>query len=888
MNRIENILASQNPGLFTKLQETIKSATHLLGMYKVNFPTYTDHSIEHVREVFNLASDLLTPREIENLNTDELYVLACSCFLHDIGMCIPEDRIQEIVTEKNFQHYKTLYPESSTEEFIRNIHHELSHEFILKEWATLKIENEKYAKAIALVAQGHRKVDLSNIEVYETKFFVKNGRDFVCLPYLAAIIRIADELDVTNVRTPRLLTKYYMPNNEISVKEWKKHIATTQVNFTEDKVLYNVVCTDHSLYAALQEQFEKIQSVLNYCQKVIRGIANTEGRPFSLHLRQVYPKYDFQGFDPKGIRYSFDVQNVITSFIGDDLYEDKLVTIREALQNAIDSCRYRKSILKDNYSPHIKVCVQADKIIIEDNGMGMDEFIIENFFGRLGSSFYEQEKIKGTFEAIGQFGVGVFSYFLLGEYVDIETKTERNEALSFRIDKDPKNYFHFFGSTARTTSGTTIRIYLKNEYIGIYDISNIEMYVRDIFRFIEFPIEIFSGSENAKIDTQEFLIDYSRDLVPLFNPLKWEVAPTLKLLDVYINNEMCVGQCVIVVSQDSEQPFQSLSSCFDLNDFDIKSNRYNSSLLNFCQKGVFVASYGSVGLQGIFGNIDLKKKIKINIDRTSFSDQFTVNVIIKDFEIAILEKIYHVYFEENGLDQRVKLTENFLTNYWLSQAVYANQTSFIGKMFIFTVYNNKESFSFSIGQIVEKFESFVIVCRADEVENVSDLDLPIVIAKEGQYGSYYMLANILTKIFKLSRSIHVDEMQRGYQIMSKSSSKQTSSIKTLGDIHFGFRDSILCNSEHLMVYIWFGKNTYKSYISNSEHPFIKNGLNNISKISNPSVSYKIYKSILEYIYNGHQHQGKVSLKQINSLVGKLDGQFQYHFTQKDFIIPVND
>jgi hypothetical protein len=158
-------------------------------------------------------------------------------------MCIPEIRIKELTSDENYIRYKNSHSNASTQEFIRNIHHELSCDFILKEWELLNLENEKYAYAIALVAKGHRKVDLSNIDVYKTKFFVKDGRDFVCLPYLASILRIADELDVTNVRTPRLLTKYYMPNNEQSIKEWEKHIATLQINFTEDKILYDVVCT---------------------------------------------------------------------------------------------------------------------------------------------------------------------------------------------------------------------------------------------------------------------------------------------------------------------------------------------------------------------------------------------------------------------------------------------------------------------------------------------------------------------------------------------------------------------------------------------------------------------------------------------------------------------
>ena len=101
-----------------------------------------------------------------------------------------------------------------------------------------------------------------------------------------------------------------MPNNEFSRREWGKHIATTQINFTEDTVLYNVTCTDQNMLAALETQFEKAEQTLRYCQKVIRTIGNTGDRMFELSLMRIEPHYKFVNFDPKGIKFSFDVQNV--------------------------------------------------------------------------------------------------------------------------------------------------------------------------------------------------------------------------------------------------------------------------------------------------------------------------------------------------------------------------------------------------------------------------------------------------------------------------------------------------------------------------------------------------------------------------------------------------
>ncbi|WP_435524375.1 ATP-binding protein [Chryseobacterium indoltheticum] len=172
-----------------------------------------------------------------------------------------------------------------------------------------------------------------------------------------------------------------------------------------------------------------------------------------MKLDQVCEKYTYIGFDPKGIKYTFDVEKVVDAFVGENLYNDRLTTLREVIQNAIDTCRYKKVLEGDKYKPEVSVIIFEEKIIIEDNGLGMDEFIIKNFFGKLGSSFYQQENVKKEYEAIGNFGVGVFSYFLMSDYIDIETKTKNSETLHFRLDKDPKNYFHFFSKYERKKMG---------------------------------------------------------------------------------------------------------------------------------------------------------------------------------------------------------------------------------------------------------------------------------------------------------------------------------------------------------------------------------------------------------------------------------------------------
>jgi len=45
---------------------------------------------------------------------------------------------------------------------------------------------------------------IDDFDIYELKKTVRTGNEFVCMPYLACLVRFGDELDITNKRTPEI------------------------------------------------------------------------------------------------------------------------------------------------------------------------------------------------------------------------------------------------------------------------------------------------------------------------------------------------------------------------------------------------------------------------------------------------------------------------------------------------------------------------------------------------------------------------------------------------------------------------------------------------------------------------------------------------------------
>jgi len=893
MNDLELRLKSLDTNLFSKFEETKDIVKLLLGKYSSNFPTYTDHSDAHTLEVFTIAADILTEDEINNLNADEIYILSMSCLLHDIGMCVPIEKIKEISGTEDFIQYKKNNPNMKDEDYVRNIHHLLSEKFILEEWENLKIPSENYAVAIGRVSAGHRKIDIGDFDVYDPRFFAKTGKVFVCLPYLAAILRVADELDVTNSRTPKLLTKYYMPNNDISISEWKKHIATSQRNYLDGTVIFEVTCTDQNIYAALQEQFEKIQHVINYCQKVIRSVPFNKNHTYSLELGKVIPKYKFQGFDPKGIRFSFDVQNVITAFIGEDLYKDRFTALREAVQNSIDSCRYKLKVLKEDYAPKIKITITKEAIEVSDNGAGMDEFIIENFFGKLACSFYEQEKIKNQFEAIGQFGVGVFSYFLLGEYIDIETKTKNGETLKFRFDKDPKSYFHFFDKTTRTSAGTTLTITL-NELVKkdiTYEI--IEKYIRKIFKHIEIPLEITFEEVKSVVEFQDFTIDQHKEIHERIKLRHQKNNSNIQIITAVIDNDEFEGISGIFVGIDYLKTF-SFSHYFDYEQFRNIDNNHTHSQFSISQKGVLVNNYSSEIIDFVLGSINIKKKVKINIDRNKFSDERQIDKICNEFAFIALKKAFELIQpkfknDEERLIVSKSFQENYINYYPLKENISKENYDFLINSLYVKIYNKTQkivSYNF-----FENINEKIILVNDESAIHELKSNFSLIIIDNLNIRQRAISKNLLQHLLGFKCSIHC-EGDKGYYVFEKTEDNNKKQIKKFTNL-LEYRYFEICESNSNKFLLTTANNQedigryQMDFTINFNHSFIQFIVKNNEQINESTEYKKILKESLDYIIgliHGTSKINEAKLIPLNEILEPLNKIDKIkNFTCDDFL-----
>ncbi len=266
---MERRLLRLDPDLHRRFTDGVFALQYNLSNYKLIFPEYTDHTNLHSMTVIDFCNRLIGSR-IERLNADELYVLLMSCYFHDTGMGITRKDYEEFSRGIDFGDYFKTHPADDLPAVIRTFHHEYSGRFIRKYAELFEIPTPEHVWAIVQISRGHRKTDLMDEREYPVAFPLPNGNT-VCLPYLSALIRLADEVDVAAARNPVLLYDIEALTDEIEIVENKKVRAVRSLLMTEDAFTLQVETQEPEILEQIRRMAVKMQQTLDYCRGAVIG-----------------------------------------------------------------------------------------------------------------------------------------------------------------------------------------------------------------------------------------------------------------------------------------------------------------------------------------------------------------------------------------------------------------------------------------------------------------------------------------------------------------------------------------------------------------------------------------------------------------------------------------
>ncbi len=204
--------------------------------------------------------------------------------------------------------------------------------------------------------------------------------------------------------------------------------------------------------------------------------------------------------------FSFQAEvGKILDIVAHSLYSQKEVFLRELISNASDACdklRYRSLTEPDlldgggDFQIEISIDPKAKTLTISDNGIGMDKDDLIDALGTIaksgtqafmeGLADAEKGSEEATLELIGQFGVGFYSAFMVGDKIEVLTRKAGTDQ-AYRWTSDGKGSFEIEDAT-RDTSGTDVIVHIRKDQKEYLEHMRVENVVKTYSDHIAQPV----------------------------------------------------------------------------------------------------------------------------------------------------------------------------------------------------------------------------------------------------------------------------------------------------------------------------------------------------------------------------------------------------------------
>ena len=501
-------------------------AINLLPKINRVFANYTGHGVEHSVNVMQYMYELIT--DISVISDLEITCMIYSSLLHDIGMVVNDEEIDSIKNDELVYHgrkYSIIYEKYKNEnmalqECVRPVHGERSLALILAMDKSLFLvpdyTNCNFQEELAKICQAHtmnRDWIIHNLDEKQVK-----GKDSLNTQFIAMLLRIGDYLDIDEKRAPIELYRLISPTG-FGDKEWKQHyIIENREKIVRDstssvgRVIIYGQCNNSTIH-------RKFLNYLSGLSDELLWSTSYSGSHFEERYRlTVQPHIDNRiqpkGFEISNLKLQMDYNAVTKLLMGESVYGNKKYGLRELIQNSVDACRVMmeeaERMEKYQYNPYIpKVQIIIDykknKIVVLDNGIGMNDEILTKYFLNIGKSYYKSDEFlyQGkAYQPIGTFGVGFLACFMLSDYVVIETKHYvEKEGFTVELESDSefvckKNKVDLIGD-----SGTAVILNLDSVFqVFEKKVENIKTFVENTFLNQGIQVQLVTLDTTRKIE----------------------------------------------------------------------------------------------------------------------------------------------------------------------------------------------------------------------------------------------------------------------------------------------------------------------------------------------------------------------------------------------------
>jgi len=511
------------------------------------FQGYTDHSPRHINDVLKTAASLISDKSRSLLSPEDIAVLCISILLHDCGMHLTHDGFRTLVLTSqqpvvsglgdrpwaelwnnflseasrfneetltaifgNSEPYRIdlLNLENLSErdclligEFVRRHHTRLAHEVAVNgvpappgqtPLRVIGLDHD-FCDIAGLVARSHGMSIRQTFDYIETKYGLKSEYRRVKIPFLMALLRIADYMQVQSERAVASLLSVREIRSPISKQEWRAHFAVRGVStyHNDPEALYlHAHPADVKTYIKLAALFKDIQRELDESWATLGEVYGRLGdmAALGLSIRRIRSNFESREkfarlvpYFPLLARFDSSGPELLRLLIGPLYNGDCSIGIRESVQNAADACRELDDLAErgivriPSTEPDVLVEIQelsdaTGWVTVTDSGIGMTLETVTQYFLVAGATFRNSDVWKrqhmddsGSIRVIrgGRFGIGVLALYLLGDEITVATRhVTQAESIEFTARIDDSNIELRRG---QSPVGTSIRVRVSSK-----------------------------------------------------------------------------------------------------------------------------------------------------------------------------------------------------------------------------------------------------------------------------------------------------------------------------------------------------------------------------------------------------------------------------------------
>ncbi len=241
----EKVLRNLDLNRYNRYEAFVEIVLPILSYQQPKFDTHAGET--HIRQVIKNLDFLIPDKVKKKISSKELHLLLVAIWLHDIGK-IPEFNSSRSIKEQLADHANKSF------------------EYIRKSYASFHLD-EKEGLIVAYIVRGHGLIDLS---ILPEEKGLGTG-DVINIRSLAAVLRLADELDIGYGRVPEIIK---LLSGIKGIEKWqiRNNIDGVVIQSNTWEIIVHSTPKDYEILESIKKTVEWINSRLKDIQEELKKL----------------------------------------------------------------------------------------------------------------------------------------------------------------------------------------------------------------------------------------------------------------------------------------------------------------------------------------------------------------------------------------------------------------------------------------------------------------------------------------------------------------------------------------------------------------------------------------------------------------------------------------